>query len=170
MEDKLEVINLKIKQVWLRMFKIVLFLIIISLLVLYIFGLKEKKYMEEYNSTTWYKVEAIYNYSNHRVESAESGDYYDWYFTYTGRDGNTYTYVEKDNLVEQYDGYTTTIYVDENDYSHSLKIDDFKDSNQIIVIFVIIIGSIFGFPYMIVVISLYIRKLIIKKQIKREIR
>lgn len=56
-------------------------------------------------------------------------DYYDWHFTYIGHDGNTYNYIEKNQSFEPDKEYTTKIYVDENDDSHSLAIKSYKHSS-----------------------------------------
>ena len=93
-------------------------------------------------------------------------DYYDWYFTYVGRDGNTYDYIEKNQSFEPDEEYTTTIYVDEKDNSHSLKIKSYKYADFAKKIVIIIVIAPYVIAYLLSFIILYIRKFIAKKQLQ----
>lgn len=164
MNDQLENINKLIKVTWNKFFRVIILLLIVLALVFYILNLKVQKYNKEFESTTWYEAVAQYTHSFYHRDRKNHGDdyeyknYYDWHFTYVGRDGNTYNYVEKNHGFEADDGYTTTIYVDENDNSHSLKIENFKSQNNTIKKVVFIILAPYSFIYLIRFLILYKKK------------
>ena len=124
-------------------------------------------YIKEYNSTTWYEVEATYSHSSHHQEQDSDGNYedsYDWYYNYVGKDGNSYTYVDKDNSIDGTVGSTTTIYVDENDHSHSLEIRSMnkEDNDWAKKIAVLIVVVPYAIGFLLTFILLYIRRGIAK--------
>lgn len=122
-----------IKESWIMFFRMIIFFLIILAFAFYLFDLKESIYVKEYKSTTWYEVEATYSHSSKHQEQDSEGNYvdsYDWYYNYVGKDGNTYTYIDKNNSVDGTEGYTTTIYVDEKDPSHSLEIRSMDKSTN----------------------------------------
>lgn len=117
--------------------KTVIILVVVFALVIGIFLVVEQqrwnRYQEEYNSTEWYEVTAVYDHcvnytrreqrTNYRTDDTyyEEVDYYDWYYNYTAKDDSVHVYVDKKNSFEPSGNPTTTILVDENDPSHSLE-------------------------------------------------
>ncbi len=176
MNLELNKINSEIKVTWKKLIKFTISLIFIFLLSFYIFDLKEQNYKKEYESTTWYETKALYDYSYYHREEEKSGDdikyidYYDWYFKYTGRDGKTYNYIEKNNYFEPDVEFERAIYVDENDNSHALKIRSFESEyvNFAKKVAVLIIIIPFIIAYLIIFIILYIKRFIIKKKISKD--
>lgn len=173
MDDKLDKINLEIKATWKKFFRSFILSAGIFALIFYIFYLAEKKYNEEIESTTWYEAVAQFDHSfchkEKKDDDYEYVDYYDWHFTYVGHDGNTYDYIEKNNLFVPDEGYKITIYVDEKDNSHSLKIKNYSDTNFVkktFIIVIIIVISPHFIAYLISFIILYIRRFITKKQLQ----
>lgn len=165
--DKLDKINREIKNTWKFFFKMSIFFVVIFAFAFYLFDLKEKMYIKEYNSTTWYEVEATYSHSSHHQEQDSDGNYedsYDWYYNYVAKDGKTYTYIDKNNSIDGTEGSTTTIYVDENDYSHSLEIRSMnKEDNdwaKKIAILIVVVPYAIGF--LLAFTLLYIRRGIAK--------
>lgn len=169
MNEKLEKVNQEIKATWKRFFRSTIFFVIIFALAFYKFNFKEQKYKEELESTTWYEVVAKYDYSFYHRDREKNGDdykyvdYYDWHFTYVGHDGKTYDYIEKNQSFEPDKEYTTKIYVDENDDSHSLEIRQYKYLSSAKRLVVLIVITPYFAAYFISFIILYIKKHIIKK-------
>ena len=172
MYNKLDKINQEIKATWKKFFRSSIFFIGIFALAFYMFDLKQQKYQEELKSTTWYEVVAQFDHSFYHRNREKNGDdydyvdYYDWYFTYVGRDGNTYDYIEKNQSFEPDEEYTTTIYVDEKDNSHSLKIKSYKYADFAKKIVIIIVIAPYVIAYLLSFIILYIKKFIAKKQLQ----
>ena len=181
MNSKLDKINAEIKATWKNCLRFTFLVTVLVVLAFFMFDFKHQrkleKYQKEYESTTWREAEAVldHNYYHQEREENDDGyeyvDYYDWYFTYQGLDGNSYTYVEKNNSFEGTESHTTTIYVDEYDDSHSLEIQDFsKDSYYVsfakkvtlLIVAVMVLG-----PYILTFIVLYIRKFIAVQMLKR---
>ena len=90
-----------------------------------------KAYVKEYESTTWYIAEAELLDSKRYMKSDEdSCEYmYEWYCSYVGKDGETYTYRDSGNSYEGTKGMSVQIYVDEADNSHTLEIREIKDKS-----------------------------------------
>lgn len=172
MYDKLEKVTQEIKATWKRFLRSTIFFVIIFALAFYKFNIKEQKYKVELESTTWYEVVAKYDHSFYHRDREKNGDdykyvdYYDWHFTYIGHDGNTYNYIEKNQSFEPDKEYTTKIYVDENDDSHSLAIKSYKHSSFAKKTAILIVIIPYFAAYFINFIILYIKKLIIKKQLQ----
>lgn len=177
MGTKLERINKRIKSTWRWFIFFGIFIAAIVGVTLYLDHLKEERYLEEYNSTTWREVEAVLDHNYRHVERKshtewnaaddeyedvyENVEYYDWYFTYQGKDEKSYTYVKKDNLHAAMEQYTTTIYVDENDDSHSLEIknlDYSKKANGIVTSMIVILFIPYIMLFGIFLTMLYIQR------------
>ena len=146
--------------------------VVIFVIAFYKFNIKEQKYKEELESTNWYEVVAKYDHSFYHCEREKNGgeykyvNYYDWYFTYVGNDGNTYNYIEKNQSFEPDKEYTTKIYVDENDDSHSLEIKSYKYSHFAKKVAILIVIIPYFATYFLSFIILYIKRLVIKKRLQ----
>lgn len=135
----LERMNRRIKRTWKTFFILFFTFGIVFGLVFFVIDLKEKRYQEEYESTTWHEVEAVLTSSRSYEETERDADdeyitktYYDWIYTYQGRDGKSYKYTDKRHYSEGIIGHTITIYVDEKDDSHHLPIRDPIDTGKFI--------------------------------------
>lgn len=167
--DNVDKIKKGIKESWIMFFRMIIFFLIILAFAFYLFDLKESMYVKEYNSTTWYEVEATYSHSSHHQEQDSDGNYedsYDWYYDYVAKDGKTYTYIDKNNSIDGTVGSTTTIYVDENDYSHSLEIRSMnkEDNDWAKKLTAIIVLGPYLFTFVLGIIILYIRLAIAKSK------
>ena len=157
--DEFQKIKKEIRTTWIQFLKGSIVLFIIYALVIFFINLPEQRYKEEYESTTWYEEKAFYDHSYHHRETVDDNttsyiDYYDWYFKYTGRDGKTYYYIDKDHVEEGEIGFDRVIYVDENDNSHSLPIINYDEDGEVdefakqIVFFIVIVP--FVIPFLII--------------------
>ena len=167
--DNVDKIKKGIKESWIMFFRMTIFFLIILAFAFSLFDLKESMYVKEYNSTTWYEVEATYSHSSHHQEQDSDGNYedsYDWYYNYVAKDGKTYTYIDKNNSIDGTVGSTTTIYVDENDYSHSLEIRSMnkEDNDWAKKLTAIIVLGPYLFTFVLGIIILYIRLAIAKSK------
>ena len=166
MTSKVDKINAEIKATWKNFFRFTFLVALIVVFAFLLFDLKMQKYQKEYESTTWReaKAEFDHNYHHQERENDDDGykyvDYYDWYFTYQGLDGNTYTHIRKNNSNAVSEPYSTTIYVDEYDDSHSLEIKDLSYSGFAKKVTVLIVAGFVLVPYVLTFIVLYIRKFI----------
>ena len=107
---------------------------------------QEQQYVREYESTTWYIAEAELTDSKRYWKSDEdSSEYmYKWYYSYIGKDGETYTYTDYEHSYEGTKGMSIQIYVDETDNSHTLEIQDIKDKSFHMKFVVLAIAVILG--------------------------
>lgn len=173
MTSKLEKINAEIKATWKRCFRMTSLVVLLVVIAFIFFDLKQQRYQKEYESTGWREAEAVFdhNYYHQEREDDDDGykyvDYYDWYFTYQGLDGNSYTYVEKKHSYAASEPYSTTIYVDIYDDSHSLEIKDWSYSSLAKKITALIVAVLVLGPFVITFIILYIRKFIAVQISKR---
>lgn len=166
MTSKVEKINAEIKATWKSCFRLTFAVALIVVLVFLFFDLKQQRYQKEYVSTVWREAEAVFDHNYYHQEREEDDDgykyvdYYDWYFTYQGLDGNSYTYVEKKHSYAASEPYSTTIYVDKYDDSHSLEIKDWSYLGFAKKVTALIVAGFVLGPYVITFIILYIRKFI----------
>lgn len=163
---QIDEINSNIKRLWKALFNTFITTIIIIIIAFVMLDGIIKKYEKDLESTTWYETVATYSYSKYHQERKSNGDseeyvdYYDWYFSYTAKDGKKYTYIEKNKKKEGYSGYKTKIYVDENEPSRSLQIKKF-DNIDILKRFIVAgLLTLSTMVYIIKLIYFYIRKLI----------
>ncbi|MFI3306952.1 MAG: hypothetical protein R3Y21_00120 [Mycoplasmatota bacterium] len=169
-----EKLNLEIKATFKKLIKNAITLFIIIFAAFYLFDLKIKLYQEEYESTTWYITDATFKYSKSYTETKETNDeyieveYFDWYFSYIGNDGNTYQYIQKKENFDADESKIVQIYVDEYDNSHSLEIKNYNSDNVnwaknlTVALLVIPYIFIFGLTFL----TLFIRRSIAKKKEK----
>lgn len=166
MTSKADKISAQIKATWKSCFRFTFAVALIVILVFLLFDLKQQRYQKEYESTVWREVEAVFDHNYYHQEREEDDDgykyvdYYDWYFTYQGLDGNSYTYVEKKNSHAASEAYSTIIYVDKYDDSHSLEIKDWSYLDFAKKVTVLIVAGFVLGPYVITFIILYICKFI----------
>lgn len=171
MNTKLDRINMRIKQTWRIMIQLALIFVVFFVLAYHFHNVRVMRYQEEYESTTWREAEATLDHTVYHSERRDTDDgyeyedYYDWYFTYEGLDGKSYTYIDKNNSYDVSKPYTKTIYVDEKDDSHSLEIRTFNHEIGPMVFVIAAVVVPFALFYGIRLLILYIRRSVeIKKQ------
>ena len=154
MEERLERVNIEIKNEWgiFRMLTLLyggIFLIFCGVRVY-----QNQQFINEYKSTTWYVTEAEltrssdYYVTNEETESWEIR--YNWYYSYVGKDGKTYTYTSKGHGFEGRKGSIIQIYVDEADDSHCLKKEEPEDNKRVEMGLWGIIGAGLIVPYVLI--------------------
>lgn len=174
MEQKLEQINLEIKRAKINIIKLSLMFIVGVAFFNGILAYKNQLYINEYESSTWYVSDAVYtgesSYWDSDGEGGNGQTKYDVYYSYVGKDGENYKYVEKGELSGGYEGEIVQIYVDEADNSHSLEIKNETerkvfDVRFFLLVVVVVVGP-FVFSFFIVYMVLLAKRARIQKELR----
>lgn len=189
MQRKLDKVNEKLKSTWISLFKICVFVGAILAIFYFFMGKGIENYIAEYESTTWYEAQAelqdseSYTVSETRTRKRAGKKekytvrekYYTWHYVYAGKDGKQYRYSVDGNSSEGEIGDIITIYVDENDASHSLEIMDIANEKKenLLIIFLgtaIIIGPCVLAAIIITMVLLARRGMIVQEMKRQEKR
>ena len=164
----------QIRKSWKKFFKTLLILIVLIMFIVSIFMFRRYTYYKEYYSRTWY-LETSYLDNSHAYQVITyDGDVkkeitkYTRFYSYTGKDGNVYYHQLKDNNTEGTIGEELKIYVDEENNAKTLTYNDFKEENILMYGLIAAIIIPFFLLTFIKLITLYIKKIKLKVEVRKQ--
>ena len=164
----------EIRKTWKKFFKILFILLIISAFIVGIFMFRRYPYYKEYYTKDWYLSPAYLDNSHEYLVPIYEGDVktevikYTRFYSYTGKDGNTYFHQIKNNDTEGTKGEQVLIWVLEENNAKTLTFQDYSDEN------ILIYGLISALliPYIILsiikLIALYIKRNKLNREYKKQ--
>lgn len=164
----------EIRKTWKKFFKILFILLIISAFIVGIFMFRRYPYYKAYYTKDWYLSPAYLDNSHEYLVPIYEGDVktevikYTRFYSYTGKDGNTYFHQIKNNDTEGTKGEQVLIWVLEENNAKTLTFQDYSDEN------ILIYGLISALliPYIILSIikltALYIKRNKLNREYKKQ--
>lgn len=171
---ELSEILLRIRKQRKYFFKTLFGLCLLVAFIVSIFMFRRYLYYKELKSRTWYEQISYLESSHEYTETQEDSDgnkttvtRYKRFYTYTGKDGKTYTHQQKDFVSEGTIGEELLIYVAEDNNAKSLEIKDFTSENEILIFFAVIFIVPAIVIFLVIFIILYTKKIKLKIEIRK---
>jgi amino acid transporter len=164
----------EIKKSWKKFFKILFILLIVSAFIISVFMFRRYPYYKEYFSKEWYLAPAYLDNSHAYLVSTYDGDIkteitkYTRFYSYTGRDGNTYFHQLKNNDTEGTKGEELLIWVSVENNAKTLTFQDYSDENLLMYGLIIVLLVPYIILSLIKLITLYMKRHKLNKEYKKE--
>ena len=164
----------EIRKTWKKFFKILFILLIISAFIVSIFMFRRYPYYKEYYTKDWYLSKAYLDNSHEYLVSVYEDDIktevvkYTRFYSYTGKDGNTYFHQVKNNDTEGIKGEEILIWILEENNAKTLTFHDYSNENLLIYGLISVLLIPFFILSFIKFLTLYIKRNKLNKEYKKE--
>lgn len=164
----------EIRKSWKKFFKILFILLIVIAFIVSVFMFRRYPYYKEYYSREWYLSPAYLDNSHAYLVATYDGDVktevtkYTRFYSYTGKDGNTYYHQLKNNDTEGTKGEQILIWVLEENNAKTLTFQDYSDEN--ILIYGLISALLIPYTILSIIklIALYMKRNKLNREYKKE--